>query len=340
MSYFLWRSTPDDELLKAAADGSLLDATKRRVQAERMLADKRTERFLKDFTGQWLRVREVGAMKANAELYPEYDAELESAIRSETELFIGEMFQRDLPLSNLIDSDWTMLNERLAKHYRIDGVIGPEFRRVSLDKSKTVRGGLLTHASIHAVTSNGSTTSPVIRGTWVLEKFFGTPAAPPPPDVPAIEPDIRGATTIKEQLAKHRDIASCASCHRKIDPLGFALENFDVIGGWRDHYRALIEPRPGARTKLTDGPRVDPADEWEGVGRFGSFHEFRELTKKREDLVVQNLTHQLATFAIGRAPGFADRQPLNRIATQVREAKSGMKSLVLELISSTAFTNP
>jgi mono/diheme cytochrome c family protein len=340
MSYFLWRSTPDDELLKAAADGSLLDATKRRVQAERMLADKRTERFLKDFTGQWLRVREVGAMKANAELYPEYDAELEAAIRSETELYIGEMFHRDLPLSNLIDSDWTMLNERLAKHYRIDGVIGPEFRRVSLDKSKTVRGGLLTHASIHAVTSNGSTTSPVIRGTWVLDKFFGTPAAPPPPDVPAIEPDIRGATTIKEQLAKHRDIASCASCHRKIDPLGFALENFDVIGGWRDHYRALIEPRPGARTKLTDGPRVDPADEWEGVGRFGSFHEFRELAKKREDLVVQNLTQQLATFAIGRAPGFADRQPLNRIATQVRDAKSGMKSLVLELISSPAFTNP
>ncbi|MCE3014388.1 MAG: DUF1592 domain-containing protein [Pirellula sp.] len=340
MSYFLWRSTPDDDLLKAAADGSLLDATKRRVQAERMLADKRTERFLKDFTGQWLRVREVGAMKANAELYPEYDAELEAAIRSETELFIGEMFRHDLPLSNLIDSDWTMLNERLAKHYRIDGVVGHDFRRVNLDKSKTVRGGLLTHASIHSVTSNGSTTSPVIRGTWVLEKFFGTPAAAPPPDVPAIEPDIRGATTIKEQLAKHRDIASCATCHRKIDPLGFALENFDVIGGWREHYRALVEPRPGARTKLTDGPRVDAADEWEGVGRFGSFHEFRELAKKREDLVVQNLTYQLSTFAIGRAPGFADRQPLNRIATQVREAKSGMKSLVLELISSPAFTNP
>ncbi len=340
MSCFLWRSTPDDELLTAAADGSLLDATKRRTQAERMLADSRTERFLNDFTGQWLRVREVGLMKANAELYPEYDAELEAAMRAETEHFIVEMFQRDLPLSNLIDSDWTMLNERLAKHYRIDGVVGPDFRCVNLDKSKTVRGGLLTHASIHAVTSNGSTTSPVIRGTWLLEKFLGTPASPPPPDVPTIEPDIRGATTIKEQLAKHRDIASCASCHRKIDPPGFALENFDVIGGWRDHYRALIEPKPGARVKLTDGPPVDPAEEWEGVGRFGSFHEFRELVKKREDLVVQNLTHQLATFALGRVPGFADRQPLNKIATQVREKKSGMKSLVLDLVSSPVFTNP
>ncbi|TVS14426.1 MAG: DUF1592 domain-containing protein [Planctomycetaceae bacterium] len=340
MSYFLWRSTPDDELLKAAADGSLLDVTKRRAQAERMLADARSARFVNDFTGQWLRVREVGVMKANADLYPEYDAELEAAMSGETEHFISEMFRRDLPLANLIDSDWTMLNERLAKHYGIEGVVGPDFRHVSLDKSKTVRGGLLTHASIHAVTSNGSTTSPVVRGTWVLEKFLGTPAPPPPPDVPAIEPDIRGATTIKEQLAKHRDIASCNSCHRKIDPLGFALENFDVIGGWRDHYRALIEPKPGARAKLSDGPLVDSSDAWEGVGRFNTFQEFRELVKTREDLVTQNLTHQLATFALGRAPGFADRQPLKAIATNVREKKSGMKSLVLDLVSSPAFTNP
>jgi hypothetical protein len=340
MSYFLWRSTPDDELLKAAADGSLLDATKRRKQAVRMLADPRSARFVKDFTGQWLRVREVGLMKANADLYPEYDAELEAAMRGETEHFISEMFRRDLPLANLIDSDWTMLNQRLAKHYGIEGVAGPEFRHVSLDKSKTVRGGLLTHASIHAVTSNGSTTSPVIRGTWMLEKFLGTPAPPPPPDVPAIEPDIRGATTIKEQLAKHRDIASCNSCHRKIDALGFALENFDVIGGWRDNYRALVEPKRGARAKLSDGPPVDSADEWDGVGRFKSFQEFRELLKQREDLVTQNLTLQLATFALGRAPGFADRQPLKTIATNVREKKSGMKSLVLDLVSSPAFTNP
>jgi hypothetical protein len=340
MSYFLWRSTPDDELLKAAADGSLLDPAKRRAQAERMLEDPRSGRFLKDFTGQWLRVREVGLMKANPELYPEYDAELEAAMRGETEHFIAEMFDRDLPLSNLIDSDWTMLNQRLAKHYGIDGVAGPDFRRVSLDKSQTVRGGLLTHASIHAVTSNGSTTSPVIRGTWMLEKFLGTPAPPPPPDVPAIEPDIRGASTIKEQLAKHRTIASCNSCHRKIDPLGFALENFDVIGGWRENYRALVEPRPGARAKLADGAPVNSADEWAGVGQFNSFQEFRELVKQREDLVVQNLTHQLATFALGRAPGFADRQPLDAIATQVREKQSGMKSLVLELVSSPVFERP
>ena len=340
MSYFLWRSAPDDELMKAAADGSLLDAAKRRAQAQRMMADARTARFLKDFTGQWLRVREVGVMKANADLYPEYDAELEAAMRGETEHFIAEMFQRDLPLAQLIDSDWTMLNQRLAKHYGIEGVSGPDFRRVSLDKAKTVRGGLLTQASIHAITSNGTVTSPVARGTWLLEKFLGTPAPPPPPDVPPIEPDIRGATTIKEQLSKHRETAACASCHKKIDPLGFALENFDVTGGWRENYRALVEPKPKARAKLSDGPAVQPADEWAGVGRFASFQEFRELVKKRDHLVIENLTHQLAAFALGRAPGFSDREPLKAIATKARQNQSGMKTIALDLIASPVFTNP
>jgi hypothetical protein len=340
LSFFLWRSTPDDALRAAAADGSLLDPAKRRAQAQRMMADARAERFLKDFTGQWLRVREVGVMRADATLYPEYDLELEAAMRGETEHFIAEMFRRDLPLRQLIDSDWTMLNERLARHYGIEGVLGPDFRRVSLDKTKTVRGGLLTQASIHAVTSNGSTTSPVARGVWVLEKFLGTPAPPPPPDVPPIEPDIRGATTVKEQLAKHRDIASCASCHRKIDPLGFAMESFDVIGGWREKYRAISEPTPKARAKLIDGQPVNPADEWAGVGRFSSFQEFRELVKKREDLVIQNLTNKLATFAIGRQPGFADRAPLQAIAAKSRKDQSGMSTLVLDLITSPVFTHP
>ena len=338
MSYFLWRSAPDNELRQAAADGSLLDATKRREHAQRMLSDPRTKRFVTDFTGQWLRTREVGMMKANTDLYPEYDAELEAAMRGETEHFIAEMFEHDLPLSNLIDSDWTMLNQRLARHYGIANVHGPDFRRVRLDRSTSVRGGLLTHASIHAVTSNGSTTSPVARGTWILERFLGTPAPPPPPDVPAIEPDIRGSTTIKDQLSRHREIATCASCHSKIDPLGFALENFDVIGGWRDNYRTLVDARP--RAKLSEGKPVSSADEWTGVGPFNSFQEFRELVKKREDLVTQNLTHQLTTFALGRSPSFAERQPLQSIANHIRKKHFGMRTLVLDLISSPVFTNP
>lgn len=340
MSFFLWRSTPDATLLSAAADGSLLDPAKRHAQARRMLSDARAERFLKDFTGQWLRVREVGVMRADANLYPEYDLELEAAMRGETEHFIAEMFRRDLPLRQLIDSDWTVLNERLARHYGIPGVAGPDFRRVALDKTKTIRGGLLTQASIHAVTSNGSTTSPVARGVWMLEKFLGTPPPPPPPDVPAIEPDIRGATTIKDQLAKHRDIAACASCHKRIDPLGFALESFDVIGTWRENYRALSEPKPRGRAKLIDGPLVHTADEWLGVGKFQNFREFRELVKKREDLVVQNVANKLATFALGRQPGFADRKPLEAIAAKSRKNQSGMQTLVLDLVTSPVFTNP
>jgi hypothetical protein len=340
MSYFLWRSTPDDELLQAAADGRLLQAEGRREQARRMIADRRVERFLTDFTGQWLRVREVGVMRANPDLYPEYDLELEAAIRGETEHFMAEMFGRDLSLSQLIDSDWTMLNERLAKHYGIAGVVGPNFRRVSLDKSQTVRGGLLTHASIHAVTSNGTVTSPVTRGMWVLEKLLGMPPPPPPPDVPPIEPDIRGATTIQQQLAKHRSLAACHSCHAKIDPPGFALENFDVIGGWRENYRALIEATPKARPKLSDGPPIEASGDWLGFGKFSSFVEFRELLKEREQLVIENVTHQLATFALGRKPGFSDRAPLKQLAKQSWEKASGLKTLVVELISGPVLINP
>jgi hypothetical protein len=340
MSYFLWRSTPDDELLQAAADGRLLQAEGRREQAHRMIADRRVERFLTDFTGQWLRVREVGVMRANPDLYPEYDLELEAAIRGETEHFMAEMFRRDLPLSQLIDSDWTMLNERLAKHYGIAGVVGPDFRRVSLDKAETVRGGLLTHASIHAVTSNGTVTSPVTRGIWVLEKLLGMPPPPPPPDVPPIEPDIRGATTIQEQLAKHRSLAACHACHAKIDPPGFALENFDVIGGWRTNYRALTEATAKARPKLIDGPPIEANGDWGAFGRFSSFVEFRELLKEREQRVIENVAHQLATFALGRKPGFTDREPLQQLAKRSWENASGLKTLVVELISGPVLVNP
>ena len=219
------------------------------------------------------------------------------------------------------------------------GLLHPRVRRVAL-KPEWHRGGVLTHASVLKVTANGTTTSPVLRGVWLMDRILGQPAPPPPPNVPAVEPDIRGATTIKEQLAKHRDTAACASCHRKIDPLGFALESFDVIGGWREKYRALSEPTPKARAKLIDGQPVNPADEWAGVGRFSSFQEFRELVKKREDLVIQNLTHKLATFTLGRQPGFADRAPLQAIAAKSRKDQSGMSTLVLDLIISPVFTQP
>lgn len=340
LSFFLWRSTPDAELRAAAEQGRLSQPDELQRQTARLLADPKSQRFLKDFVGQWLQIAKVGEMQPDQGLYPEYDAELERAMIAETEGFLREMLERDLPLSNLIDSDWTMLNDRLAKHYGIAGVEGNRFRKVALDKSTTVRGGLLTQASVLNVTSNGTTTSPVVRGVWILDRLLGTPAPPPPPDVPAIEPDIRGASTIQEQLEKHRTIPQCAACHRKIDSYGMALENFDVIGGWRENYRALVTPKPGQRPKLGDGKPVVADGELPKLGRYDDFVEFRKLLLKNEDLVYRNVAEKLSVFALGRSMTFADRDDLNRIAQETRSAGGGLQTMIVRLIQSPLFTRP
>jgi len=339
LAYFIWRSMPDRELMELAAAGKLSDPDVRRRQLERMLADPRSERFLHDFTDQWLQLDELGEIKPDELLYPEFDEELQRAMGEETRRFIGRLLREDLSLANLIDSDWTVLNQRLAEHYGIDGVVGGEFRVVELDRADTIRGGLLTHAAIHNVTSNGTTTSPVIRGTFILDHILGTPAPPPPPDVPAIEPDIRGATTIKQQLEQHRSIAQCASCHRKIDPYGVALENFDVIGGWRENYRALVDG-PGRRPQLGEGQPVESDDSIRQLGAYADFREFRELLAAREPLVFRNLAHKLAVFALGRTTTFSDREEIERIAETTRQHHAGLRTLVTELVVSPLFEQP
>ncbi|MEK6236303.1 MAG: DUF1588 domain-containing protein, partial [Planctomycetales bacterium] len=232
------------------------------------------------------------------------------------------------------------LNNRMARHYGIAGARSNEFQRVALDKTDTVRGGLLTQASILNITSNGTTTSPVVRGVWVLERLLGTPTPPPPPDVPAIEPDIRGASTIQEQLARHRSIAQCASCHRKIDPYGFALENFDVIGGWREKYRAIDPSSNPKRPKLVDGPTVISSDVMPRHGEFKNFREFRELLQQQEGLVYQNMARQLATFALGRGMNFADEEYLRQIVAKTTAEGGGMKTMIRELAASEVFKRP
>jgi hypothetical protein len=279
-------------------------------------------------------------MQPDKNLYPEYDEELQRAMVQETQLFIREMLVHDLSVRNLIDSDWTMLNDRLARHYGIDGVQGNEFRKVALDKSKTVRGGLLTQASILNITSNGTTTSPVVRGVWLLEHLLGTPAPPPPPDVPAIEPDIRGATTMQEQLAKHRTIAQCAACHRKIDPFGFALENFDVIGAWRTNYRALIPEKGRQRGRLSEGKPVIAADELPKLGAFNDFTEFRALLLKNEPLVFRNTAEKLATYALGRRMGFADRADIESIVKTTKANGGGLHTMLVTLVQNPIFRRP
>jgi hypothetical protein len=236
LSYFLWSTMPDDELLAVAEKKELARADVLRAQVERMLNHPKARAFVANFTGQWLGLRDIDFTEPSHLLYPEYDAMLRAAMVKETELFFAELLKNDLSLTNLVASDFTLLNERLAKHYRIAGVEGVAFRRVKLPAGSH-RGGVLTMASVLKTTANGTTTSPVVRGAWVLDRILGSPPSPPPANVPVIEPDIRGATTIREQLAKHRATPSCNACHEKIDPPGFALESFDVIGGWRDNYR-------------------------------------------------------------------------------------------------------
>ena len=236
LSYFLWSSPPDDLLRKLAAAGTLHEPAVLHEQVERMLDSLKSRAFVENFIGQWLELRQIDFTLPDKKLYPEFDDILKASMVGETEEFFAELLRDDGKLNNFIHSDFLMLNRRLAEHYQIDGVAGEAFRRVPLPPGSH-RGGVLTQASVLKVTANGTATSPVMRGAWVMKRLLGEPPPPPPADVPAFEPDTRGASTIREQLAKHRSRALCASCHAKMDPPGFALESFDVIGGLRDRYR-------------------------------------------------------------------------------------------------------
>jgi hypothetical protein len=236
LSFFLWSSGPDEALLATARQGELSRPDVLHAQVERMLNSPQAHRFTENFTGQWLDLRKIDFTIPDPQLYSDFDYLLLAAMPRETQFFFEEILRNDLSLLSFVDSDWSMLNERLAKLYGIPGVDGDAFRKVKLP-ADSHRGGIMTQASILKVTADGTRTSPILRGKWILDRIIGKPPAPPPADVPAIEPDIRGATTIREQLAKHRNTPACASCHNHIDPPGFALENFDPIGNWREFYR-------------------------------------------------------------------------------------------------------
>jgi hypothetical protein len=229
----------------------------------------------------------------------------------------------------------------LAKHYGIPGVDGWEFQKVKLPV-ESHRGGVLTMAAVLKVTANGTTTSPVVRGNWVLDRLLGAPAPPPPNDVPAIDPDIRGATTIREQLAKHRADAACAGCHAKIDPPGFALESFDCIGGWRDEYRVTGSGRSvevdGRRMSYHIGKRVDPSDAYEGRP-FTNVDEFKQILLTDKDRLARALAAKLTTYATGAAPTPLDRAALDAVVAKVRDKDYGLRSLVHEVVQSDLFRN-
>lgn len=284
LSFFLWNSPPDAELRQVAARGGLRQQDILRAQTDRMLNDPKAQRFVEAFLDYWLELRRISATSPDAALYSDYylDDLLEESSLAETRAFFAELLKSDLPASNIVDSDFAMLNERLAMHYGLPAKEGVKLRRVPLPKD-TVRGGLMTQASVLKVTANGTTTSPVVRGAWIMERILGQKPPPPPPSVPAVEPDIRGATTIREQLAKHRTQESCNACHTRIDPAGFALESFDVLGGWRERYRATGGTpekglaKSGQKFEFHYGPPVDATGELPDGRKFADVRELKKL---------------------------------------------------------------
>jgi hypothetical protein len=258
----------------------------------------------------------------------------------ETELFFNELLKNDLSVSNIVASEFSMLNGRLASHYGIVGVEGLwEFRKVALPPD-CHRGGVITMASVLKVTADGTNTSPVKRGAWILDRILGTPPAKPPADVPALEPDIRGATTLREQLARHRNDPTCASCHARIDPPGFALESFDVIGGWRTFYRQTNWTRTAREVKgqrYLQGPDVDASGELADGRKFQGIDAFRDFLLDQKDQVARGLTQKLVTYATGGAPEASDRAEIEAILARTREKEYGLRSLIHEIVQSRMF---
>jgi mono/diheme cytochrome c family protein len=345
LAYFLWNSPPDDQLRAAALRNELHRPDVLRTQTTRMIADPKASRFVDAFLDYWLDLRKNNATSPDAGLYPDYyldDLLVESAT-AETQLFFSELLHKDLPARNIVSSNFAMLNERLADHYGLPKVDGVALRKVILPPD-SVRGGLLTQASVLKVTANGTTTSPVLRGVWVMERILSRPPPPPPPNVPAVDPDTRGATTIREQLSKHRKLATCAACHAKIDPAGFALENFDVFGGWRDQYRALGEGehvpgfgKNGQPFNFHEGPKVDASGALPDGRKFADIRELKKLLLADERQIARNLARQLVVYATGAPVRFGDRPQIEQILDRTAANGYGVQSLIQAIVQNELF---
>ena len=344
LSYLFWRSLPDEALIEAADAGRLRTRDGLLREFDRLLDDPKSARFVTDFSGQWLDLYRVHDTAPDRYLYPEYYCDthaVDSAV-AETEATFAEMLRSDLPAASVVSTDFAMVNERLAEIYGIEGVHGREIRRVALPAGSP-RGGFLTQASLLKVTANGLTTSPVTRGAWMMDRLLGMPPPAPPPNAGSIDPDTRGATTVREQLEKHRRSESCAACHAKIDPPGFALENFDVLGAWRDRYRSFDLGEP-VRFKVANRDvryklslPVDASGETEGGKAFENIHDFRRILLAQEEQIARNLVERLLTFATGAGVTFADRATSEEILQRTRPASHGLRSILREIVLSETF---
>ena len=323
LSFFLWSSIPDDELLRLAERGKLSEPATLERQVRRMLADARSKALIENFFAQWLQLRAAHGQAPDPNVFPEFDENLREAFIRETELFLESQLREDRSVTELLAANYTFLNERLAQHYQIPGIYGSRFRRVTLGDDR--RGGLLGMGSVLMVTSYGNRTSPVLRAKWVLENILGTPPPPPPGDVPPFPPEA-GADgqprSVRERLAQHRQNPMCANCHAPMDPLGFALENFDAVGKWRTvDANAPID----ASGVLVDGTS------------FTGPAELRRVLIDRRGQVVQTIAEKLLTYAVGRGLESYDAPVVRRISRQAAAADYRWSSLVLEIVNSTPF---
>ena len=346
LSYFLWSTLPDDELSALADAGRLSQPAVLRAQAERMLNDPRSARFVEDFLGQWLALRDIGATAPDRKLYPEFMPWLQDAMLMEARAYFTELLQRDLGITRLVQSDFAFINEPLARLYGIEGVRGWDLQRIALPAASP-RGGFLTMAAVLKTTANGTTTSPVKRGAFVMDKLLGIVPAPPPADAGSVEPDTRGSTTIREQLAKHKRSATCAACHQKMDGYGFALEGFDVVGEWRDHYRATGAEGPeenrkiihGKRIEYHPGPEVDCSGQMPDGRAFQDVNELRAILASDPERLARAFASQLVVYATGAEVSFADRAVVERMVKNSAAKNYGLRTLLLEVVQSELFSH-
>ncbi len=323
LSFFLWSSIPDDELLTLAERKRLREPEVLRQQVLRMLGDARSESLVNNFAAQWLYLRNLDSFRPDMRLYPDFDDNLRIALRKETEMLFHHILREDRSVLELIDTDTTFLNERLAKHYGIGGVVGSQFRAVKLTDPDSHRGGLLRHGSILAVTSYATRTSPTVRGHWILSNILGTPPPPPPPNVPSLKDKAdTHALTIRERLAEHRANPTCASCHDLMDPVGFSLENFDAVGRWRT---------------FDDGQRIDASGGLPDGTPIASFLELESSILKRPEMFVGTLTEKLMTFALGRGVEAYDGPAVRQIIRGAAEQEYRFSSLITGIVSSVPF---
>jgi len=326
LSFFLWSSIPDDELLSVAERGGLSDPAMLDHEVRRMLADPRSQSLVKNFVGQWLFLRNIPSIQPDVTTFTYFDENLRDALGKETEMVVENELHEDHSVSNLLKTDYTFVNQRLAEHYGIEGIYGTEFRRIPVTDPK--RQGLLGHASLMTVTSYPNRTAPTIRGKWVLEQLLGTPPPPPPPNVPALKEEEQSVKvlTMRERMEDHRASPQCAVCHRLMDPIGFALENFDGLGKWRGTYGESGEGAIDSSGVLPDGT---PFDGPEGLRAI-------LLSKKRNEF-VENFTERLLTYALGRGVEEYDRPVIRRIVREATKDDQRWSAIILGIVKSKPF---